>query len=205
MAAAAGKDARWQFREKTAAAAGKGCTENSSEKNKGTQAGKPVSWSIFVDNLSKRVSRSALRGLFNLHGKVVRIFIPVVNRKEKYRNSTFAFVSMSNKLEMEEAILKRDRSLVDGRIIRVFRAKYLREFSPSNNARMNPININETTNKDGVKSGGRSGLEARRVAGKSYRDALLDGVAPTDGISSVRNLPILMLNGKQWGGGGLWS
>ncbi|KAK8973597.1 hypothetical protein V6N11_044572 [Hibiscus sabdariffa] len=66
-------------------------------------------WTIFVDNLSRRVSRSSFRELSNHHGKVLRVFIPLVNTKSKYKETTFAFVTMGCRGDMERVIRNLNR------------------------------------------------------------------------------------------------
>ncbi|GMI97752.1 hypothetical protein HRI_003444500 [Hibiscus trionum] len=85
-------------------------------------------WIVFVDNLSKRISRIALKELFNHHGRVERIFIPMNNSKVKYResNTTFAFVTMATKAEMERVIANLNNTKMDGSLVRVFRARFLK-------------------------------------------------------------------------------
>ncbi|KAE8676532.1 putative Leucine-rich repeat protein kinase family protein [Hibiscus syriacus] len=61
-------------------------------------------WTVFVDNLSRRVSRLALKELFSHYGKVSRVFISTSIRKARYKSSTFAFVSFTSACKLERAI-----------------------------------------------------------------------------------------------------
>ncbi|GMJ12435.1 hypothetical protein HRI_004912700 [Hibiscus trionum] len=61
-------------------------------------------WSTFIDNLSRRVPRTALWELFNHHGKVRKFFKPSVNRKPKYKDNTFAIVHFRSHEDMRKAI-----------------------------------------------------------------------------------------------------
>ncbi|KAE8736364.1 hypothetical protein F3Y22_tig00000002pilonHSYRG00119 [Hibiscus syriacus] len=54
--------------------------------------------------LSKRVSRRALRELFHYQGPVVRIFIPSIKNKPKYKASMFTFVQFANEDGLRKAI-----------------------------------------------------------------------------------------------------
>ncbi|GMI99180.1 hypothetical protein HRI_003587300 [Hibiscus trionum] len=83
-------------------------------------------WTIFVDNVSRRVSRHALRDIFSNFGRVCRVFIPLRNEKPKYKYVTFAFVSMEKQEEMERAIQKTDRIKLDGFVIRSSKARFMR-------------------------------------------------------------------------------
>ncbi|KAK8529126.1 hypothetical protein V6N13_102058 [Hibiscus sabdariffa] len=83
-----------------------------------------VRWKVFVDNLSRRVSRGALWELFSHYGRVNHVFISMTNKKPKYRVSTFAFVRFGSKKAMNLAIEKTNNSKIDGRIITVSKAKF---------------------------------------------------------------------------------
>ncbi|KAK8541527.1 hypothetical protein V6N13_137862 [Hibiscus sabdariffa] len=83
-------------------------------------------WTVFVDNFSRRVSRSSLRELSNHHGKVLRVFIPLVNTKSKYKETTFAFVTMGCRGDMEQVIRNLNGSRIDGFVVRVSQAKFPR-------------------------------------------------------------------------------
>ncbi|KAK9041884.1 hypothetical protein V6N11_016972 [Hibiscus sabdariffa] len=52
-----------------------------------SEAKESEEWTVFVDNLSKRVSKIALREPFRYHGRVERVFIPSINSKSKYKES----------------------------------------------------------------------------------------------------------------------
>ncbi|KAK9015790.1 hypothetical protein V6N11_006884 [Hibiscus sabdariffa] len=81
-------------------------------------------WTAFIDNLSKRISRDSLKELCSHHGKVVGVYIPFVNRKPKYKFSTFAFVHFASSSDLETAIIRLNKAKVDGKIIVVSKAKY---------------------------------------------------------------------------------
>ncbi|GMJ13314.1 hypothetical protein HRI_005000600 [Hibiscus trionum] len=133
-------------------------------------------WTLFVDNLSRRVHRGALRELFNHHGKVVRVFIPNNNRKSKYRTSTFAFVSVANRTDMEKMIQRMDRTFIDGMMVRVSKAKF-----PNPRENGNNVRVWSTKDKDKRNSStpaenlGETGTERKgEKNGKSYKEALLN-------------------------------
>ncbi|GMI65924.1 hypothetical protein HRI_000261700 [Hibiscus trionum] len=105
--------------------------ENNRSGDEVSQQGNPLNgkaiggaWTTFIDNLSKRVSRTALRELFGHYGKVTRVFIPVVNRRAKYKHYTFALISMACKEDMLAVISKLHNTRIDGRVISVSQAKY---------------------------------------------------------------------------------
>ncbi|KAK8633607.1 hypothetical protein V6N13_014451 [Hibiscus sabdariffa] len=83
-----------------------------------------VNWIVFVDNLSKRVSRGALWEVFSHYGKVIRVFISMVNKKPRYKVTTFAFVRFANEKDMNRAIDRMNNSKIDGRVISVAKAKF---------------------------------------------------------------------------------
>ncbi|KAE8663132.1 putative AP2/ERF domain-containing transcription factor [Hibiscus syriacus] len=60
----------------------------------------------------------------NFNGKVIRVFIPFINKRPKYKVSTFAFVHFASKEDMCNAIQKMNNVMVDGRRIFVIIAKY---------------------------------------------------------------------------------
>ncbi|GMJ10511.1 hypothetical protein HRI_004720300 [Hibiscus trionum] len=120
--------------EKGALNHGEGGSTNLENNHSGvevSQQGSPLdgkaiggAWTTFIDNLSKRVSRFALRELFGHYRKVTRVFIPAVNKKAKYyKQYTFAFISMACKEDMLMVISKLNNTRIDGRIISVSQAK----------------------------------------------------------------------------------
>ncbi|KAE8725177.1 hypothetical protein F3Y22_tig00009009pilonHSYRG00196 [Hibiscus syriacus] len=81
-------------------------------------------WTVFIDNLSKRVSRRVLREFFSPYGQIVRIFIPRFLEKSKYKSSTFAFVQFIDEESREKAIQSVNGRWFDGRRLSVGVAKY---------------------------------------------------------------------------------
>ncbi|KAE8698825.1 Detected protein of unknown function [Hibiscus syriacus] len=51
--------------------------------------------------------KRALWERFKLHGKVVKVFIPIVNKRPKYRDSTFTFVHFESQEDLLQAVAKR--------------------------------------------------------------------------------------------------
>ncbi|GMI98326.1 hypothetical protein HRI_003501900 [Hibiscus trionum] len=119
-------------------------------------------WTVFIDNLSKRVQRSALKELFEFHGKVKRVYIPYRNPRPKYSESTFAFVAFGTKEEQQKAIHHLDRSKVDGRIIRVTTARFRVNHQGNHPPRQQP-----------------SGAFPRNFS-RSYRDTLMKNTQAED-------------------------
>ncbi|KAK8984881.1 hypothetical protein V6N11_064427 [Hibiscus sabdariffa] len=74
--------------------------------------------------MRKRVLRGALWEVFNNHGKVTRIFIPLVNKKPRYRQATLAFNRFVSEKDMVIAIKKMNNSKIDGRVISVSKARF---------------------------------------------------------------------------------
>ncbi|XP_039035965.1 cold-inducible RNA-binding protein-like [Hibiscus syriacus] len=90
------------------------------------------SWVAFIDNLSRRVHRSVLWDRFSLHGMVVKVFIPFVNRRPNYKDKTFAFVHFASKEDLLNAMSKMNNVMVDGRRIVVLTAIYQKSSFPGN-------------------------------------------------------------------------
>ncbi|KAK8663828.1 hypothetical protein V6N13_083633 [Hibiscus sabdariffa] len=76
---------------------------------------------MFVDNLSKRVSRQ----LFSHYSKVTRVFISLKNNRPRYKEATFAFVLFESQAYLVNAISKINSSKIDGRVVRVSKARYV--------------------------------------------------------------------------------
>ncbi|KAK8486070.1 hypothetical protein V6N12_067074 [Hibiscus sabdariffa] len=131
-------------------------------------------WTAFVDNLSRRVTRGALWELFNHYGKVTGIFIPTVNKKPRYKFSTFAFVQFASSGDLDRAIRSTNKSKIDGRFIVVSKARF------TNTQKENILGIPQT-NKKGDKLVGGSIRDLSKsvtsryasVDNKSYKKTLL--------------------------------
>ncbi|XP_039032656.1 serine/arginine-rich splicing factor SC35-like [Hibiscus syriacus] len=113
-----------------------------------------IIWSAFVDNLSRRVSRSDLWARFSHFGKVIKVFIPFINNRPKYKVSTFAFVHFASKEDLCNAVDKMNNVLIDGRRILVAVAKY-EKISGSKRQKDGRV--------DGVNSAGICGGMGRRL------------------------------------------
>ncbi|GMI96499.1 hypothetical protein HRI_003319200 [Hibiscus trionum] len=172
---------------------------NSPEKGKEKAFGGLESWSILVDNLSKQVTRAVLKELFSHYGRVVRIFILMVNRKAKYRDTTFAFVSVSSRGELEVCISKSDNSLVDGKKIRVSAAKYPRRRVVSHDKDEKQQKAKGYMRKGFGPPIGSERRGANRVEGRSYKDALLGESRGGAGRVAVRDLPIVLMQDESDG------
>ncbi|KAK8660359.1 hypothetical protein V6N13_051286 [Hibiscus sabdariffa] len=81
-------------------------------------------WTVFIDNLNRRVSRSTLWELFSYHGRVIKVFILRVNKKPRYKFTTFALVRFTSRDDMEKAVEGVNNSLIDGRRVPVSKAKF---------------------------------------------------------------------------------
>ncbi|GMJ09359.1 hypothetical protein HRI_004605100 [Hibiscus trionum] len=156
------------------------------EAHQGNPPGEEViggEWTAFIDNLSRRVSWATLRELFGHYGKVTRVFIPEVNTKAKYKQNTFAFISMSNKEEMFSVISKLHNTRIDGRVISVSQAKFPKQQTAARNIcfsngkeRCNRVSSGsvEKENRSPVSNGVARGCNTGEKM--SYRDALLRNI-----------------------------
>lgn len=79
-------------------------------------------FSVYVANLPKDISKAELEGLFFRAGKIADIFIPVEKGSRESRG--FAFVHFDTKREAEKAVDIADRRLWRGRKIKVNIALY---------------------------------------------------------------------------------
>ncbi|XP_039007793.1 RNA-binding protein with serine-rich domain 1-like [Hibiscus syriacus] len=84
-------------------------------------------WTVFVDNLSKRVTRRELREIFDIYGRVLRVYIPSFMVKPNYKSSTFAFVQYAMEEGCRRAIQNVNGTLIDGKRVSVGVAKYQKE------------------------------------------------------------------------------
>ncbi|KAK8992053.1 hypothetical protein V6N11_044945 [Hibiscus sabdariffa] len=130
-------------------------------------AGQNGEYSAFIDNLSKRVSRRSLWELFSLHGKVTRVFIPFRNNRPRYKEVTFAFVRFENNDDLLNAILKTNGSKIDGKVVRVSKARFVLGRLDRGILRQNPCDSgvqNPTSSQVGVSLN-------RKVSFKAFRDS----------------------------------
>ncbi|GMI73977.1 hypothetical protein HRI_001067000 [Hibiscus trionum] len=126
-------------------------------------------WIIFVDNLSRRVSRGTLREFFERFGKVVRVFIPAVNKRPKYWNCTFAFIHFAEEGGMKKAIERVDNSLIDGRVVRVSVSRFKKG---QRSGHQTGGNHSSTTPK-GSRVNKRFASSYRHKDDRSFKEALL--------------------------------
>ncbi|XP_039054991.1 serine/arginine-rich splicing factor SC35-like [Hibiscus syriacus] len=104
-------------------------SEKSRERKRAGAFGRSFSgeeWTVFVGNLSKRVTRSELREIFNHYGRIVRVFIPSFMVKTNYKSSTFAFVQYAVEEGCRRAVMNVNGTLIDGKRVTVGVAKYKR-------------------------------------------------------------------------------
>ncbi|KAE8731579.1 Spc97 / Spc98 family of spindle pole body component, putative isoform 2 [Hibiscus syriacus] len=130
-------------------------------------------WTAFVDNLSKRVSRRAVKELFQHQGNVLRVYIPNVSNKPKYRNQTFAFVQFEKEEGLKNAIENVNGAWIDGMRVTVGVAKY-----QSHRNRIAAANRSQTESEksnrgeERKKRGGGATVNSLRD-GRSYKEALV--------------------------------
>ncbi|KAE8685643.1 hypothetical protein F3Y22_tig00111095pilonHSYRG00406 [Hibiscus syriacus] len=149
-------------------------------------------WSTFVNNLSRSVSRGALWERFKLHGKVAKVFIPLVNRRPKYRHSTFTFVHFESHEDLIEAVAKVDNTLIDGKRVTVMVAKYHKSTNEKNFSGPDEVGINRNIVVQTKNSNGKSKLYNKFYDGSSYRDKLM-------GITSSSARAVKVWNGDSDG------
>ncbi|XVF04629.1 hypothetical protein REPUB_Repub05bG0100800 [Reevesia pubescens] len=77
---------------------------------------------VFVDNLSFRVTKSALWETFNTYGKVYDLYIPVNGSFRKGMATNFTFIRCFYEDEMWKAIEGGNNRKIDGRFITVRKA-----------------------------------------------------------------------------------
>ncbi|GMI71123.1 hypothetical protein HRI_000781600 [Hibiscus trionum] len=131
-----------------------------------------MAWSAFVDNLSKRVSRRSLRERFMHHGKVTRAFIPLVNRKPKYRESTFAFVHFESEKDLLNAVEKVNQAMIDGKRVLVKVAKYQKRRSARDSLGVGGQQTRKSAEAQGKSPKVRMTLLNKFYDGRSYRDVV---------------------------------
>ncbi|GMJ05216.1 hypothetical protein HRI_004190800 [Hibiscus trionum] len=81
-----------------------------------------VGYTVFVDNVSKRIHHSALKEAFGSYGKVVDVFVAYRNRKRRLKPTTFAFIRFNKKVEAIRAMKESSGRLMDGFRVRVVEA-----------------------------------------------------------------------------------
>ncbi|KAE8717060.1 hypothetical protein F3Y22_tig00110065pilonHSYRG00307 [Hibiscus syriacus] len=134
-------------------------------------------WEVFVDNLSRRVSRRELRELFSSQGAVERVFIPKETRNPKYKFLTFAFVQFERESGLNQAIDMLNGSLIDGRRITVGVAKY-NDARPLIAGKNSPVKLVPVSSAIGPSKLKEIDFSCRSVRDdRSYKDALLANYA----------------------------
>ncbi|KAE8735025.1 Betaine aldehyde dehydrogenase [Hibiscus syriacus] len=144
------------------------------EREKGIgQSSSGGSWTVFVDNLSKRVTRSELRNIFIDQGQVVRIFIPNVVNRPKYKSFTFAFIQFGNETEMRNAVENINVLWIDGRKIYVGVAKY-QSVRPrvAGSSRLS-VGVQENVIFDKANPSSKAVIPSRLRDDRSYKDVLV--------------------------------
>ncbi|XVF27243.1 hypothetical protein REPUB_Repub14bG0089700 [Reevesia pubescens] len=126
-------------------------------------------FTVFMENVSCRISKSALREAFSAYGEVMDVYISFFNKYGKARPVTFAFVRFKHRREMEKTIKEGNNRRMDSRFIKVKEAAYSKEKVRWSRKETDPIN-----NKHIVQEAKKIPVNAGKVKdGKSYKDALL--------------------------------
>ncbi|WRX28907.1 RNA recognition motif domain - like 10 [Theobroma cacao] len=83
--------------------------------------------SLFVDNLSKRLTWLAIKGAFKEYGNVVDVFIPRKVQQDPKREVNFAFVRYRERYELDRALKWGGHQWIDGKHLVVKRAEPMRK------------------------------------------------------------------------------
>ncbi|GMJ09343.1 hypothetical protein like AT2G27330 [Hibiscus trionum] len=81
-------------------------SERSVKNTAGKNVHRRLGFTIFMDNVSRRIHPKTLREAFQEYGSVVDVYIAYGNAKRRNKPTVFAFVRFSNKFEAETTILK---------------------------------------------------------------------------------------------------
>ncbi|XVF77530.1 hypothetical protein PTKIN_Ptkin14bG0052100 [Pterospermum kingtungense] len=93
----------------------------SSSSSRGAKDWRDSLFTVFIDRLSIRVSRSILWELFNHYGKVVDVFLPS-KYSHQFKRIRFTFVRYKLEAEMHRAIQMANGTVVDGFCVTVKKA-----------------------------------------------------------------------------------
>ncbi|KAK8504526.1 hypothetical protein V6N12_017805 [Hibiscus sabdariffa] len=80
-------------------------------------------FTLFVDNISKRIHHSSLGVAFQTYGKVEDVYIAYKNMKRRSKRTTFAFVRFRKAEDAERTVVEANGRFMDGHRIRVFFAR----------------------------------------------------------------------------------
>ncbi|XVE85972.1 hypothetical protein DITRI_Ditri17bG0134800 [Diplodiscus trichospermus] len=80
-------------------------------------------FTVFINNLSRRVSRRALWEVFSIYGRVLDVFINFKSRKP----ATYAFVRYKTVKERMRTIAERNNRFIDGQLIMVKKVTFGRK------------------------------------------------------------------------------
>ncbi|XVF85982.1 hypothetical protein PTKIN_Ptkin17bG0160800 [Pterospermum kingtungense] len=130
--------------------------------------------SVFINNLSKRVSKQSLWEAFNAYGRVADVYINFHSNK----SYTFAFVRYKWEGESRKAIVEGDNRVIDGRMIRVKKAFSGWKAMEVNMVRKRPV-VSESKNASRV-------WHAKER--KSYKEALVGSVVSLDAVAYQEGL-----------------
>ncbi|GMI98329.1 hypothetical protein HRI_003502200 [Hibiscus trionum] len=122
--------------------------------------------SVFIDNISRRIHRSALGVAFSGYGRVTDVFIAYKNKKRSHKPTTFAFIRFRNLADAKRAIAEGNGRRLDGFTIRIFMAysKPPRNYEDLNQAKVKPSRFES-------KSRATNPFKLRDL--RTYKEALL--------------------------------
>ncbi|KAE8663601.1 putative AMP deaminase [Hibiscus syriacus] len=129
-------------------------------------------WVVVVDNLSRRVSRRVIWELFKRHGDVVKVFIPLVNRRPKYKDSNFAFVHFGCKKDVANAIAKVNNTMIDQKRVSDGVAKFAKRKDSGANRGMAAEMSGNNLNVQNKNADSKREFFNKFNDGRSYKEAL---------------------------------
>ncbi|XVE86036.1 hypothetical protein DITRI_Ditri18aG0004100 [Diplodiscus trichospermus] len=125
-------------------------------------------FTVFVDNISCRVPKSAVWEVFDLYGKVVDVFIGVPKSWRRQKRITYAFVRYKTLSEMQKAVQEGNNRLIDGRYIWVKKAS----FGWKDRIHVGRLSQRHGSNREDLEGFGQS-VPVPRSVHRSYRDVVL--------------------------------
>ncbi|XVF60748.1 hypothetical protein PTKIN_Ptkin08bG0073300 [Pterospermum kingtungense] len=134
---------------------------------------------VFINNLNRRVSKSALWEAFNQYGVVMDVFISFRSKKP----FTFAFVRYKSESECRRAVAAGNQRIIDNRIISVRRAQY-RWSNRKNMSRVSRVASPHTESAQAI-----SNLRTKDIL--SYKEVLMENFnnkAPVENLDVVKQV-----------------
>ncbi|GMI90829.1 hypothetical protein HRI_002752200 [Hibiscus trionum] len=140
-------------------------------------------WMIFIDRLSRRVSRGALWELCGHYGKVKKVFISAINKKPKYKDDTFAFVHFYNRKDMLNVINVLDGTKIDDRTVYASEARFPANMSTQNAAQRGKVYQRKDGKGEGTETNNKNTTRTFRNNprdSRSYKEVLSEKPVTVD-------------------------